>query len=356
MSHKKITLLIIVTIVLVSLTFGHKIYSYVELSLNKLISISKSNENLSTEVHIGNKESSYHSKKQYPKILSHQKQNSHQLKNLQKNYCPRPLLTNITSETQSYVKADGLKGVRVIKKYYHLNTNLGINSKKFLNELNIKLNSAFQHIESQLGIKLNQAITLNLVFQTTRTDYENYVLALGRSPEGNQGIYIYPDNVSIVEIKNYEQGIKTAIHEAMHAFNQSYWGNSLRFFNEGMAEHLEAITTKGSIPKFDFSWLTHQQYPKQISTLLFSELDWHGNSRHELYQNSKALFYFLMSHEKGRQVVWKIMELEMEDPCTALPKEIIEKILFELFPNHQQEFDYWFANGLYNFLNQKQDE
>jgi len=357
MSHKKNTLLIFIFII-VCLTYGQKLYGYVEQTFNKLTSISNLNESLESDAFKGGKtrngNANQQTKNQFTKVINQQKQSSHQLNTIERTNCSRPPLTDITVETQTFIKSDGLNGYKTIKKYYHLNTNLGGSFNYFLNELNTKLNATFGHIESQLHITLNQAITLNLVFQTTRADYEDYLLKLGISPEGSQGIYLPANNLSIVEIKTYEQGIKTAIHEAIHAFNEAYWGDSLRFFNEGMAEYLESITATGSIPPFDFSWLTHQHYPKQISTLLFSEVDWHGNQRHELYQNSKALFHFLMSHESGKKVVWKIMKLEMEEPCTTLPKEVIEKILFDIFPNHQQDFDYWFINGRDNFVNSEE--
>jgi len=284
---------------------------------------------------------------------NHQKQNSHKSKYLPRKSCSRPPFMDITTEKQAYIKPDGLKGYRIGKKYYDLNTNLGKNDEAFFDELNLKLNSAFQYIENQLGIAFNQAITLNIVFKATRTGYEDYVREQGASPEGSQGIYLSKKNLAIVEIRKYEQGLNTAVHEATHALNEAYWGRTYRFFNEGLAEYLEVVTTKGDIPSFDFSWLTQQQYPKQISTLLFSEVDWHRNQSHQLYQNSKALFHFLMSDTNGRKVVWKIMKQEMEDPCRKLPKDKIVEILFDVFPNHQQEFDYWFSEGLQSFLNRR---
>lgn len=325
-----------------TLTFGHKLYGYVEDKFDKVLSAQAISASVNSLTSTGSKHKNHHVEQSlYANSPEQQKQQSYKLEKVTENNCPRPLLITTTQEAP--------------KKYYYLNTNLGNSFEAFLSDLDIKLTAAFQHIENQLAITLNSAITLNLVFKTTRANYENYVLKLGISPQGSQGVYISPNNLSIVELKSHEQGIKTAVHEAIHAFNQAYWGNSLRFFNEGMAEYLESITANGLIPPFDFSWLTHQQYPKQISTLLFSEVDWHGNNRHELYQNSKALFHFLMSHESGRKVVLKIMKLEMEDPCTTLEKESIETLLFDVFPNHQQEFDYWFSNGLNSFINSKTD-
>ena len=352
MPYKKVTLLLMIIIMLVSLTFGHKLYGYVQQVFDQVLSAYKVNNPTTFISQTDNIKSNSHPKEnQLPKSANNQKRTFPQPKATQKSLCPRPPLKEITTKTQTYVKEDGSVDYKEIKQYYFLNTNLGNNADVFLNELNLKLYATFERIENQLGISLNYAITLNLIFHSTRTGYENKVRELGGSPEGTQGMYIYPNNVSIISVQNYEQGIKTAIHEAIHAFNKAYWGSSLRFFNEGMAEYFESITAEGLIPPFNFSRLTHQQYPKQISTLLFSEIDWHSDNTHELYQNSKALFHFLMSHERGRQVVRKIMELEKEDPCTILSNDNIEILLIELFLNHQQEFDYWFANGLNHFVN-----
>lgn len=238
------------------------------------------------------------------------------------------------------------------QKHYQLETNLGHGYEDFLSEFQGKLNKAFQHIEHNLGLTLRYGTQLNLVYQTTEEDFNNAITMQNRVPSGYQGVYLFPEHLSLVYLQNHKQGIKTSIHEAMHAFNQSYWGNSLRFFNEGMAEYYANITIDGVIPPFDFTWIQHQQYPKQVSTLLFTNTDWHGDTRYEQYQNSKALFYFLMSRVQGKKVIVEIMKKEMEDPCHALPNSTIEALLFELYPNHQQAFDYWFRDGLSAFLNQ----
>ena len=185
MSLKKIILLLLVIISLVSISFGHKLYGYVEQTLNELISISTLNEPLGTEK-IDKSNRNDHLLKQLPTVFTQPKLDSHQLESLQINNCPRPPLIDITTETKAFIKPDGIKEFRIQKKYYDLNTNLNKSAKAFLHELNIKLTFAFEHIEDQLGITLNQAIKLNLVFQATRTDYEEYVLALGAPPEGSR--------------------------------------------------------------------------------------------------------------------------------------------------------------------------
>ncbi len=238
-------------------------------------------------------------------------------------------------------------------QYFQLNTNLNAKSDSFTLELKKKLNTAFQHIERSLNTELNQTVLLTMLFSSTRADYEDLARKYRREPEGTQGMYISYHNVSLIDVKNYEQGIKVGVHEAIHALNYTYFGYTLRFINEGMAEYYQAISENGDIQLFDFTWLKHRQYPEQISTILFSKTDWHGVKTHELYQQSKALFYFLMSNENGRQVLWAILAKEMEDPCTVLSEDDIEQLLFEVYPNHQQEFDYWFEEGLNNFLNTK---
>jgi hypothetical protein len=259
--------------------------------------------------------------------------------------CLPPPLSNITTQTIMLTHPDGTTEHKKIKQYYVLHSNLSTKNNEFFNEFSQKLTTAFQYIEKSLGVDLLQQIKLNFVFQSTREDYEKYVLQQGRSPQNNQGMYLHHAHLSIVEIKNYQQGIATSLHEAIHAFNNSYWGYSLRFFNEGMAEYFENITLAGTVPAFDFSSLVEQQYPEQISTLLFSETDWHGNNTQYLYQNSKALFHFLMSDPLGRKLILEIMTLEQKHPCSALSNRTIETMLFDIFPNHQQAFDYWFSDG-----------
>ena len=120
-----------------------------------------------------------------------------------------------------------------------------------------------------------------------------------------------------------------------------------------MAEYFEKISISGEFQPFDFSGLQDQKYPMEIENLLFSETDWHGNNTHKLYQNSNALFYFLMSNGKGRNLIWEIMQLEQKDSCTVLTESMVLEMLFEMYPNHQQEFDYWFKDGLALFLQNK---
>jgi hypothetical protein len=245
------------------------------------------------------------------------------------------------------------ENLALTNQYFQLNTNVINKSDGFTLELKNKLNAAFKHIEKLLSIELNETILLTMFFSNTEEGYEALAQKYNRNSEGTQGIYISYYNVSLIKVNNYEQGIKTGIHEAIHALNYAYFGYTLRFINEGMAEYYEAISERGDIPLFDFTWLKHRQYPEQISTILFSKTDWHGVKTHDLYQQSKALFYFLMSNRSGRKVIWKILAKEMKDPCTVLSEDDIEQLLFENYPNHQQEFDYWFEEGLYRFLNPK---
>jgi hypothetical protein len=267
--------------------------------------------------------------------------------------CFAPLLLATTTETQTIIDNDNSTHHRTAKKYYVLTTNLDDQRGLFTNELKQKLFFVFQHIENEFNINLNHKVDLSIAYQGSRIDYENYVIEQGRSPEGTIGVYLYPEHASIIEFIDHQQAIRTSLHEAIHAFNRSYWGKLPRFFNEGMAEYFERISINGEFEPFDFSGLQDQKYPMEIENLLFSETDWHGDNNHKLYQNSNALFHFLMSNEKGRSLIWEIMQLEKEESCSVLQESTILEVLFEMYPNHQQEFDYWFADGLALFLKNK---
>jgi len=268
--------------------------------------------------------------------------------------CSAPLLSAVTTHKEKFVDADGVQNNKRIKTYYELSTNLDRQSGGFTTELNNKLFQVFQLIESRFNISLKRKVNVNLIYQSSRIDYEDYLKELGRSAQGSMGKYLYPEHISVIEMRSYEQAMKTSIHEAVHAFNQSYWGHTFRFFNEGLAEYFEDITVDGTVPPFDFSRLAHQDFPMEIDVLLFSDTDWHGDIQHKLYQNSNALIHFLMSNKQGRKVIWEIMKLERKETCLVLPKDTIVDMLFEIYPNHQQDFDYWFQDGLALFLQNKE--
>ncbi len=60
-----------------------------------------------------------------------------------------------------------------------------------------------------------------------------------------------------------------------------------------------------------------------------------------------------MSNDKGRNLIREIMQLEQKDSCSVLTESMVLDMLFEMYPNHQQEFDYWFKDGLALFLQNK---
>jgi hypothetical protein len=60
-----------------------------------------------------------------------------------------------------------------------------------------------------------------------------------------------------------------------------------------------------------------------------------------------------MTNAQGRALVQQILKLEMKEPCSVLTQGVIEELLFEHFPNHQQEFDYWFENSVNSFLSEE---
>lgn len=234
--------------------------------------------------------------------------------------------------------------------YFKLDTNLDANSHKFVSELDKKVNTTFSNLEQTLEVKFEHTIPLDIYFKVTKEDYDNFVLEHGASPKGTQGKYLNWHNISIVHFINYEQGIRVAVHEAVHALNYYYWGITQRFFNEGIAQYYENISENGHIPPFDFYWFTEPQYPLMVTNLLFSKMDWHGSTEYELYQQSSALIYFLMNNEQGKRVIWRILELEGEDPCSSLSNDEIEDVFREEYENYQQEFDNWFKEGIYEYL------
>jgi hypothetical protein len=135
MPDRKITLLIIITLALMTLTFGHKLYGYVEHKFDKLLSMSTISEPVNTLTSTGNKHKYHHVEKSlYSNSPKQQKQQSYKLENVTINNCPRPPLVAIPQEEP--------------KKYFYLNTNLSKSFEAFLYELKIKLNAAFSILKT----------------------------------------------------------------------------------------------------------------------------------------------------------------------------------------------------------------
>lgn len=334
---------LIITVLLLFITSGQSFFKYFNKTQSHFISILNTNEV------VLNKHSSELQKKE-----NHLKANN--------SLAIKPTTQDIHEEYQQQITTPKTRyhcarptvNFYKTKKYYTLKTNLGKGYEKFLTELKTKLNKAFQRIEKQLNITLNGTVNLNISFQTSRADYEDLVREYGKDPTGNIGIYIGYYQQSIVQLLNHEEGMRIAIHEAIHAFNHAYWGDTLRFLNEGMAEYYEGITSEGTIPRFDFQWIAQQDNPMQVDVLLYSDHDWHNDHHTELYQNSKALFHFLMSQHKGKKVLWQLLKEEKKEPCTTLENNTIVDIIQLNYLNYETDFDDWFRDGRDRYLNKNE--
>lgn len=339
----KIKIFLIITVLLLFITSGQGFFKYFNKTHSQLKNILNTNEVVLNK----------HKSELQKKVLPLKANNSLTVKPAtQDNY--EEYQQPITTPKTKYYCARPTVDFYKTKKYYTLKTNLGEGYEKFLAELKTKLNKTFQRIEQELNITLNGTINLNISFQTSRADYEDIVRKYGKDPTGNIGKYIGYYQQSIVQFLSHEEGMRIAIHEAIHAFNHAYWGVTLRFLNEGMAEYYEGITSEGTIPEFDFQWIAQQSNPMQVNVLLYSDHDWHNDHHTKLYQNSKALFHFLMSQNKGRSALWQLLKEEKKEPCTTLENNTIIGIIQRNYLNFETDFDDWFRDGRGRYLNKNE--
>ena len=104
MPYKKVTLLLMIIIMLVSLTFGHKLYGYVQQVFDQVLSAYKVNNPTTFISQTDNIKSNSHPKEnKLPKSANNQKRTFPQPKATQKSLCPRPPLKEITTKTQILV-------------------------------------------------------------------------------------------------------------------------------------------------------------------------------------------------------------------------------------------------------------
>lgn len=86
---------------------------------------------------------------------------------------------------------------------------------------------------------LIKPLTINLRLIDNEAKYKRYLRSVAPDSLNSQGVYITRLNESVVWIKNDEQAVRTASHEAMHSMNRHWIGQMGRWLNEGLAELAE---------------------------------------------------------------------------------------------------------------------
>lgn len=173
--------------------------------------------------------------------------------------------------------------------------------------------------EKVLPASLLKPITINFRLLDNEADYKRYLLRVAPESLTSQGVYISGLNESVIWIRNDEQAVRTAVHEAMHGMNRHWVGQMGKWLNEGLAELAE-----------DFS-----EKPSEANLLLpftvllnASQKDWNNNP-HLHYASAKA--YVSRIYNKDKADLARLLLAESENGCSEMNyKEISEMLSYTL--------------------------
>lgn len=177
----------------------------------------------------------------------------------------------------------------------------------------VKKSKAF--CEQVLPASLVKPITINIRLIDDEADYKNYLTKVAPRSESTQGVYIASLNESVVWVKNEEQAIRTASHEAVHSMHRHWIGQMGRWLNEGLAEVAE-----------DFENLSGQNanplpFEKLISA---SKENWNSNPDVH-YASAKAHVGRLFA--KDKKGLARLLLAESENGCAELSYDEINTAL-----------------------------
>ncbi|QYJ87841.1 DUF1570 domain-containing protein [Shewanella mesophila] len=153
-----------------------------------------------------------------------------------------------------------------------------------------------------------QPITVNLILAGNLKAYDKLKAKFGNGVGASQGFYSSKHNVAVVWYKEESQAYTTAIHEAVHVMNAGQFGQTPRWFNEGVAEYFESSRFLSSInqdsryPLIKANGRSNVKSDNRYSHMALDSLldathvDWQGTQQASLYYHAHAFITFLMTY------------------------------------------------------------
>jgi len=181
-------------------------------------------------------------------------------------------------------------------------------------------------------------------------DFADFMVSRGDDPINFAGVFFSGSNLAVIKYENKEQALTVAAHEAVHAINRAIFGATPRFLNEGLAKYFETRDSSGQPSDYELpKWVDKQDANAQLLdfyTLMYSEQDWHSTNNDSLYMSGIAWTHFLVSSELGLEAMIQLLTTKINSPCDTLTPEQIIDTLFQVYPNFEQDFYYWFEQHL----------
>jgi hypothetical protein len=202
-----------------------------------------------------------------------------------------------------------------------------------------KLTATMKQIDSvyrqYLPKRQLQPIKIDLLLAGNSASYDKLTKKYSNSVAASQGFYSSRHNLAVVWHKSDQQAFTTSIHESVHVMNSGQFGNTPRWFNEGIAEYFESPKYLMTLDKKTrYELVTNKQLKlarKQFSNLTLMTLNelltanneaWTGRKRNALYHHSHSFIAFLFSRHNGRKTLQTLFKDFSAQRCQVKTPDI----------------------------------
>lgn len=201
-------------------------------------------------------------------------------------------------ELAEIVRNEGIE-----KDFFDLNVMFpsGFVTNDFKTPLEIGGKAIYKTIAEYLSLESLYKSKIDIKIFSSKNAYDRFRERIAPNVKATAaGFYSGRYNVAVVLYMNSEESKRVALHEAAHVINAQNFGNTPKWFNEGLAEYFQQIKVREQYSQalINQHWLKEVGGRYQIMSLkrLFSTdpEDWQVKDNSYLYANSWALVYFLM--------------------------------------------------------------
>jgi hypothetical protein len=192
----------------------------------------------------------------------------------------------------------------------------------FQDELSQRLERLTKEYAQVLDVTAVREVRLNFRFFKQQAEFDRYKKRVAPKSPSRTGFYRHAANEMVILVIDEDAGLRTSIHEAVHAINRALFGSMAKWLNEGLAQVL-AANTADSLHKIS-SIKTSLSNGKLFKA---TDDDWNGPLRHQLYLSSKVLIHQLMTTEQGRNSIARLLLAEQVNGCDDLTSADVYRIL-----------------------------
>lgn len=192
----------------------------------------------------------------------------------------------------------------------------------FQDELSQRLERLTKEYAQVLDVTAVREVKLNFRFFKQQAEFDRYKKRVAPKTPSRTGFYRHAANEMVILVTDEDAGLHTSIHEAVHAINRALFGSMAKWLNEGLAQVLTVNTsnTIAKAPRIKYSMSKDKLFRA-------TDEDWAGPLRNQLYLSSKVFIHQLMSTERGRNSIARLLLAEQVNGCDNLTSGDVSRIL-----------------------------